>query len=394
MKKIPYGRQNLDKQDIESVLEVLKSDWLTQGPKVPEFEEFIKHYCKAKYAVAMTNATSALHATCLALSIGQNDIVWTSSISFVASANAPLYCGAKIDFVDINANSLNICPEKLLIKLKHAEILGSLPKLIIVVHMGGASADMQKINELKKQYNFKIIEDASHAIGGEYNSKKIGSCEYSDACIFSFHPVKIITTGEGGLITTNSFTIDQRLRLLRSHGIVRDGTDEEVFPENEIWNYNQTCLGYNYRMTDIQAALGISQFSKLDNFVYERNTIAKNYIEKTFTLPFSFQTVLTNSRSSYHLCVIILDEPFSHLRNNLYDYLIDHNIAVNLHYNPIYLQPFYKRLGFKSGYCENAETYSKSAITLPLYPGLALGDFEWIISKIHDFFNKGALYGK
>ena len=385
---IPYGRHNIDDEDKHAMLEALESNWLTQGPLVPSFERLIREYCGVSYAVAVTNATSALFSACAALGIKQGDKVWVSAISFVASANAPIMCGANVEFVDIELDTINICTKKLALQLERAEREGRLPKLLIVVHMGGASSDMQSIQALKDKYKFQILEDASHAIGGEYNNKKIGSCEFSDACVFSFHPVKIITTGEGGMITTNSKELAAKLCQMRSHGIIRCDPNE-AYQFDEIWNYKQISLGHNFRMTDLQASLGISQFKKLERFIQTRNSLALKYKEGLNNLPFTFQKVLNNAKSSYHLFVIILNEAHFNERNALYEYLTKNNISVNLHYNPIYLQPYYLNNGFQRGYCPNSEIYAKSAITLPLYPAIKKEEFEWVLSNVRTFFSKG-----
>ena len=384
---IPYGRHNIDEADKQAMLEVLESNWLTQGPLVPSFERLIREYCGVNYAIAVTNATSALYSACAALGITQGDMVWVSAISFVASANAPVMCGASVEFVDIQLDTINICTKKLALQLERAEREDRLPKLLIVVHMGGASSDMQSIQALKEKYKFKVIEDASHAIGGEYNNKKIGSCEFSDACVFSFHPVKIITTGEGGVITTNSQELAENLCQMRSHGIVRNDPTES-HQLDEIWNYKQISIGHNFRMSDLQASLGISQFKRLESFIQTRNYLALKYKEGLNNLPFTFQKVLSNTKSSYHLFVITLHEPQFKKRNALYNYLINKNILVNLHYNPIYLQPYYLKKGFQRGHCPNAEIYAKSAITLPLYPGLSSEEIEWVVSNVREFFSE------
>ncbi len=395
MKKIiPYGRHNLDETDKQAVVATLESDWLTQGPQVPAFESKIREYCGVKHAIAVTNATSALFSACTALEVKQGDIVWVSAISFVASANAPMMCGANVEFVDIDLKSINISTKTLAVKLEQADQEGRLPKLIIVVHMGGASADMKSIYALKKKYKFKILEDSSHAIGGKFNNRKIGSCEFSDACVFSFHPVKIITTGEGGIITTNSKALALKLHQIRSHGIIKCDQNEAYQIDQEIWNYKQISLGYNFRMTDLQASLGISQLKKLDAFIGSRNKLAKKYIIALKGLPLSFQKVSNTTKSSYHLFVIILKESHIKERNALYQYLTSKQIAVNLHYNPIYLQPHYRNRVFQNGNCVNAEKYARSAITLPLYPGITSEEFEWIVSNVRAFFKKANNNGK
>ena len=297
---IPYGKQNINKDDISSVIKVMESNYLTQGPTTPKFEKKLTKYCNAKYAVAVINATSALHLACLALKVEKNDIVWTSPITFVASANAARYCDAIIDFVDINLETYNLCPQKLEEKLKSAKKTGKLPKVIIVVHLAGQSCDMKKIHKLSLEYGFNIIEDASHCIGGKYDEKPIGNCEYSDITVFSFHPVKIITTCEGGVCMTNDKTLYNTIYNLRSHGVVRNQSDMKNISHGP-WYYEQVNLGYNYRLNDLQAALGISQMERLDKFIKERHKIAKMY-DKVFK---SSETITTpyqspKSYSSFH----------------------------------------------------------------------------------------------
>ena len=380
---IPYGRQDISSEDVESIISVLKSDWLTQGPKVPEFEESICKYTTSKFAVAVNSATSALHLSCLALDVGHGDVVWTSPISFVASANCALYCGAQVDFIDID-ETYNISIEALKQALFKAERNNKLPKVLIVVHMAGHSCDMQEIASLSARYGFTVIEDASHAIGGEYYDSKIGSCLYSDICIFSFHPVKIITTGEGGMALTNSEVIANKMRSLRSHGIVRSSPD--LINESEIWNYHQSSLGFNYRITDLQAALGISQLKRIDDFVSKRNLIAKQYNHALVESPIATPYVNSYALSSYHLYIIRIDPALcGYSQRDLYNYLRSNGIMVNLHYIPIYRHPYYQSLGFKEGHCPSAELYFHQAISLPIFPLLTNTEQDQIISCLLNY---------
>lgn len=371
MFKIPYGRQDINQSDIDAVVEVLKSNFLTQGPAVPNFERAISNYCGAKYAVAVSNATSALHIACLALGVGKGDIVWTSPITFVASANCALYCGAKVDFVDIDPSTYNISIECLKEKLIWAEKVGALPKVVIPVHLCGQSCDMHAIQELSRKYGFKIIEDASHALGGRYKDVSIGSCTYSDIVIFSFHPVKIITTGEGGAAVTNSPHIARTLELLRSHGITNLQHEMQGKPKNEIWNYQQISLGFNYRMTDIQAALGLSQIKRLDEFVAKRHQVAEQYKNRLAKLAIDLPWQHPDTYSAMHIYSIrIRNSRTSASQKYVYEKLHDSGVAANVHYIPVYLQPYYQSLGFKSGYCPEAELYYREAITIPIFPNL------------------------
>jgi len=364
---IPYGRQDISQKDIDAVVEVLKSDFLTQGPQVPFFEKKVSEFTGAKFAYAMNSATSALHVACLALGVGKGDQVWTSPITFVASANAALYCGAQVDFVDIDDKTYNLCPEKLEQKLLEAERNGNLPKVVIPVHLTGQSCNMEKISGLSKKYGFKIIEDASHAIGGKYKGKPIGNCEYSDITIFSFHPVKIITTAEGGMALTNNEDLAKKMELLRSHGITRN----EAMMKNKShgpWYYEQIDLGYNYRMTELQAALGLSQMNRLEEFVANRHKVADFYNENLKNLPLILPYQDSDNYSAYHLYVIRLklkEIKISHLK--VFNNLREKGVGVNLHYIPVYLQPYYSKLGFKNGYCKKAEEYYSEAISIPMY---------------------------
>ena len=367
---IPYGRQNISEADIAAVVEVLRSDYLTQGPAVPRFEECFTNYCKVNYAVAVNSSTSALHIACLALGVGKGDIVWTSPITFVASANCALYCGGSIDFVDVESATGNMCTDSLAIKLSIAEQVGKLPKVVIPVHMAGNSCDMKKIYELSKRYGFKIIEDASHGIGGKYANENIGSCSYSDITVFSFHPVKIITTGEGGIATTNNSEYASQMNLLRSHGITRD-EKLMVGTVDGPWYYEQLVLGFNFRMNDIQAALGISQMNRLDDFVTARHKIVDGYSTLLQNLPITLPSCNSESHSSFHLYIIrILTDQTDTCHRKVFEFMREAGVGVNLHYMPVYLQPYYINLGFDKGYCPEAEKYYAEAISLPIYPDL------------------------
>jgi UDP-4-amino-4,6-dideoxy-N-acetyl-beta-L-altrosamine transaminase len=367
---IPYGRQDISEEDIQAVVDVLRSDYLTQGPAVPAFENAVANYCGAQYAVAVNSATSALHIACLALGVGKGDVVWTSPITFVASANCALYCGAKIDFVDIDSRTYNMSADCLAEKLAQAEKTGSLPKVVIPVHLCGQSCDMISIHALSQQYGFKIIEDASHAIGGKYRGEPVGNCRYSDITVFSFHPVKIITTAEGGMATTNNENLARKMQLLRSHGITRNA-DEMTHEPDGSWYYQQIDLGYNYRMTDMQAALGLSQMHRLDEFVVKRHMIAEQYNVLLSNLPVSLPWQHLDTYSSYHLYVIRLSSHGRHLdRCRVFDGLRAAGIGVNVHYIPVHTQPYFQKLGFNVGNFPMAEVYYQETISLPMYPGL------------------------
>ncbi len=367
---IPYGRQDISEADIQAVVDVLRSDFLTQGPAVPAFENAVIDYCNVKYAVAVNSATSALHIACLALGVSNDDIVWTSPITFVATANCALYCGAKVDFVDIDPQTYNLSVECLAEKLALAKKTGTLPKVVIPVHLSGQSCDMRAIYELAKRYNFKVIEDASHAIGAKYLGEPVGNCKYSDITVFSFHPVKIITTGEGGMAVTNDIKLLKKMQHLRSHGITRDIEDMTHTPDGS-WYYQQIDLGFNYRMTDIQAALGLSQMQRLDEFVTKRQMISKRYDALLPNLSVIKPSQNADSYSSLHLYVIRLKlDVISKTHLEVFEKLRAASIGVNLHYIPVYRQPYYARMGFKAGYCPDAEAYYASAISLPMYSGL------------------------
>jgi len=368
---IPYGRQDITQADIDAVVEVLKSDFLTQGPMVPKFEEKVAGHVGAKHAVAVNSATSALHIACLSLDLGEGDWLWSSSITFVASANCGLYCGAKVDFVDIDPKTYNLCPRALAAKLEKAEQENRLPKVLVAVHMCGQPSNMEAIHKLSEKYGFRIIEDGSHAIGGKYKGEYIGNSRYSDITVFSFHPVKIITTGEGGMAMTNDAQIAKRMRLLRSHGITNDAADMSPRVSEEIWNYQQIDLGFNYRMTDIHAALGLSQMQRLDAFVTRRHAIAQRYNELLANMPIVTPWQHEDSYSSFHLYPIRLRlDDINKTHRQVYETLRAAGIGVNLHYIPVYRQPYYEKMGFRKGYCPEAEHYYEDAISLPMYPAL------------------------
>ena len=368
---IPYGRQHINQADIDAVVEVLRSDFLTQGAVVPEFEKAVAAYCHANHAVAVNSATSALHIACLALGVGKGDLVWTSPITFVASANCALYCGAEVDFVDIDPQTYNLSVDLLKEKLFHAEKAGTLPKVVIPVHLCGQPCDMEGIHALSKHYGFKIIEDASHAIGGRYKDEPVGNCKYSDITVFSFHPVKIITTGEGGIALTNNEQLAKSMRLMRSHGITSDKADMVPCSPEELWNYQQIVLGFNYRMTDIHAALGLSQMQRLDVFVAKRRAIAKRYDKELSDLPVVTPWQHPDGYSSYHLYIIRLKlGELNKTHRQVYEALRTAGILVNLHYIPVYRQPYYEKMGFNAGYCQQSEKYYSEAISFPIYPGL------------------------
>ncbi len=381
---IPYGRQDISDADIRAVVDVLRSDFLTQGPAVPAFERSIADYCGTQHAVAVNSATSALHIACLALGVGPGDIVWTTPITFVASANCALYCGAQIDFVDIDPRTYNLSAVRLAEKLSQAEATGKLPKAVIPVHLCGQPCDMAGIHALSQRYGFKIIEDASHAIGGKYKSEPIGNCRYSDITVFSFHPVKIITTGEGGMALTNNENLAKRMQLLRSHGITRDAVDMTHAPDGP-WYYQQIGLGYNYRMTDIQAALGMSQMQRLDEFVAKRHMLAKRYIELLAALPVVTPWQHSDSYSGFHLYVIRLEPgETSKAQREVFEALRAAGIGVNLHYIPVYRQPYYEQLGFKTGHCPEAEQYYAEAISLPLYTTLTEAQQNQVVTSLRE----------
>ncbi|WP_339136118.1 MAG: UDP-4-amino-4,6-dideoxy-N-acetyl-beta-L-altrosamine transaminase [Candidatus Electrothrix sp. GW3-4] len=381
---IPYGRQHITQADIDAVIDVLQSDFLTQGPKVPAFERAARDKVGSNHAVAVNSGTSALHVACLALGLGPGDILWTSPITFVASANCALYCGAEVDFVDIDPYTYTLCPKALEEKLEQAKKENRLPKIVIPVHLCGQPCNMQAIFDLSQKYGFKIIEDACHALGGEYKGAPIGNCRYSDITVFSFHPVKIITTGEGGMNTTNDADMASRMALLCSHGITREPEIMTHSPDGP-WYYQQIDLGFNYRMTDIQAALGLSQLEKLDMFIDRRREIAQRYEPLLTGLPIIIPWQNPDGLSAWHLYVIRLQlNKIKLSQKQIYEKLREKGIGVNLHYIPVHTQPWYQRLGFKIGQFPKAEQYYREAITLPLFPAMKNDQQDIVVQILHD----------
>ncbi len=379
---IPYGRQEITQADIDAVAEVLRSDFLTQGPMVPRFEEALTEHSGAKYALAANSATSALHIACLAVGLGPGDWLWTSPLTFVASANCALYCGAKVDFVDVDPRTYNLSPVELERKLVEAERKGVLPKVVVPVHLSGQPCDMAKIFELSRRYGFKIIEDASHAIGGRYRDEPIGNCRYSDITVFSFHPVKIVTTAEGGAALTNDKELADRMTLYRSHGITRNAAEMTHEPDGP-WYYQQVALGYNYRLTDIQAVLGLSQMGRLHEYVARRHVLARRYDELLASLPVVRPWQHPDSYSGLHLYVIRLAlAQISKSRLEVFEGLRARGIGVNLHYIPVHTQPHYLQMGFRKGDFSEAEKYYEEAITLPLFPTMSEAQQDEVVSAL------------
>ena len=375
-----YGKQSIDENDIDAVVEVLKSDFLTQGPAIEKFEKCVAEYCGAKYAVAVTSATAALHISCLSAGLGKDDILWTSPITFTASANCGRYCGADVDFVDIDPSTYNMSIAELEKKLQAAEIK---PRVVVPVHLAGQSCEMDKIYKLSQKYGFKVIEDASHAIGADYKETKVGCCKYSDMTVFSFHPVKIVTTGEGGMVLTNDKDLYEKLVLYRSHGITRDpklmtGTADGP------WYYQQIDLGFNYRMTDMQAALGYSQMQKVNEFVSKRRYLAKRYNELLKNINgIQLQDQNEDTKSSWHLYVVRVDfSKISKTKNQIFAEMKEKGICLNLHYIPVHTQPYYENLGFKGGDFPNSEKYYEEAFTLPLYYSLTDEQQDHIVKSL------------
>ena len=366
---IPYGRQDISQNDIDIVVEALRSDFLTQGPMVPRFERVVADHVGARHALAVNSATSALHLACLALELGPDDWLWTSPITFVASANCALYCGARVDFVDIDPATYNLDPVALAAKLEVAEREGRLPKIVVPVHLCGQACDMAAIAELAERYGFKIIEDASHAIGGKYRGTFIGDCRYSDITVFSFHPVKIVTTAEGGMALTNNDALAKRMELLRSHGITRDPALMHGNSDGP-WYYQQIDLGFNYRMTEMQAALGISQMERLDAYVEQRHAIARRYDGLLADLPIVTPKRDDKAYSAFHLYIVRIPQRIGRSRREVFDDLRAAGIGVNVHYIPVHTQPYYRERGFKDGDYPLAECYYAEAISLPMYPTL------------------------
>lgn len=379
---IPYGRQDITQADIDAVVGVLQSDFLTQGPMVPRFEQDVAKHVGAEYALAVNSATSALHIACLALGLGPGDRLWTTPITFVASANCGLYCGAEVDFVDIDPHTYNLCPQALERKLEQAEREGRLPKVVVPVHLCGQPCDMQAIHALAQRYGFKVIEDASHAIGGKYRGEFIGNCRYSDITVFSFHPVKIITTAEGGMALTNNAELANKMALLRSHGITRDPalmTHEADGP----WYYQQIDLGFNYRMTELQAALGVSQMERLDHYVARRHQLAERYNNLLAGLPVTTPWQHPDSYSGLHLYVIRLQlDKLQKSHRQVFESLREQGIGVNLHYIPVHTQPYYQRMGFEQGYYPQAESYYAEAISLPMFQTMSEEQQDTVIAAL------------
>ncbi|MCE5234350.1 MAG: UDP-4-amino-4,6-dideoxy-N-acetyl-beta-L-altrosamine transaminase [Mizugakiibacter sp.] len=368
---IPYGRQDITQADVDAVVDVLRSDYLTQGPMVPRFEQAVAGYCGAKHAVAVNSATSALHIACMALGLGPGDWLWTSPITFVASANCALYCGAQVDFVDIDPAAWNLCPTALEAKLVKAEKKGRLPKVVVAVHLCGQPCDMRAIHALAKKYGFRVVEDASHAVGGRYCGEPIGTGRYSDITVFSFHPVKVITTAEGGMALTSDDGLAASMALLRSHGITRDPA-QMTHESDGPWYYQQIALGYNYRMTELQAALGISQMRRIDDYVARRHAIARRYDSLLAALPVTVPWQHPDGYSGMHLYVIRLRlDRIGRSHREVFDAMRASGIGVNLHYIPVHTQPYYQRLGFKPGDYPEAERYYAEAISLPMFPTMS-----------------------
>lgn len=389
---IPYGKHKISEEDIQSVVEVLKSDFITQGPTVKILENLFSEKIKVNYSTAVNSATSGLHLACLALGLTKGDLVWTSPITFVATANCGLYCDAEVDFVDIDLSTGLVSIDALKEKLEIADKKGKLPKIFIPVHLGGGSCDMRSIWELSKKYGFSIIEDASHCVGSKYYGEYVGNCKYSDICVFSLHPVKIITSGEGGLITTKDKELDKHLKMIRSHGITKD---RDFFQINNqpLWAYEQQYLGFNYRMSDIHAALGLSQLSRLDEIIKKRNSIRSKYIGYLNKCHLNILSINKEVQSSNHLFILLLKEcvDLKSKHIEIFNFMRKANIGVQLHYIPVYTQPYYQALGFKSNDFPKAEKYAKSAISLPIYPELNDEQIKYIsntlISKIKEVYN-------
>lgn len=379
---IPYGRQHITEGDIHAVVEVLRSDWITQGPIVPQFERALADHCGARHAVAVNSATAALHIACLALDVGPGDEVWTSPITFVASANCALYCGARVDFVDIDPITYNMSVDALQAKLERAQSVGRLPKVVIAVHFSGQSCEMQAIHALSKRFGFLLIEDASHAVGGRYLGEPIGNGAYSAVTVFSFHPVKMITTGEGGMAVTQDADLAVRMRRLRSHGTTRD-TGEMTRPTEGAWYYQQIDLGFNYRLTDFQAALGLSQLERLPQYVAKRKAIAARYDSLLADLPVVLPAQHRDADSAWHLYIIKLRLPgLPASRLKVFSALRAGGIGVNVHYIPVHRQPYFERMGFTAGYCPRAEDYYAAALTLPLYPELTEEEQSRVVAAL------------
>ncbi|MGF6591398.1 UDP-4-amino-4,6-dideoxy-N-acetyl-beta-L-altrosamine transaminase [Pseudomonas sp. 2835] len=379
---IPYGRQDISQADIDAVVSVLQSDFLTQGPMVPEFEQRVAQHVGARHALALNSATSALHVACLALGLGPGDRLWTTPVTFVASANCALYCGAQVDFVDIDPRTYNLCAQALARKLELAEQAGTLPKVVVPVHLCGQPCDMQAIHALAVRYGFKVIEDASHAIGGQYQGEFIGNGKYSDITVFSFHPVKIITTAEGGMAVTNDDALAQKMALLRSHGITRD-PQQMTHEADGPWYYQQIDLGFNYRMTELQAALGVSQMQRLDQFIARRHELAARYNGLLAALPLTLPWQHPDSYSGLHLYVIRLQlDKIDKTHRQVFESLREQGIGVNLHYIPVHTQPYYTAMGFARGDFPEAEAYYRDAISIPMFQTMSESQQDVVVAAL------------
>lgn len=380
---IPYGRQDIIQDDINAVVEVLRSDFLTQGPMMPRFEQTVAGHVGARHAIAVNSATSALHIACLALGLGPGDWLWTTPITFVASANCGLYCGARVDFVDIDPRTYNLCPRALERKLQQAEQEGRLPKVLVAVHLCGQPCDMAAFHALSQRYGFKIIEDASHAIGGKYRGDFIGNGRYSDITVFSFHPVKIITTSEGGMALTNDAKLAEKMAFLRSHGITRDQA-QMTHEADGPWYYQQIELGFNYRMTELQAALGVTQMQRLDQYVARRHQLAQRYDELLAELPVTTPWQHPDGYSGLHLYVIRLQlEKIAKTHRQVFEALRVQGIGVNLHYIPVHTQPYYQRMGFKPWDFPEAQRYYAEAISLPMFQTMTEAQQDEVVAALH-----------
>ncbi len=384
---IPYSKQTLDKKDIKAVVKTLKSPFLTQGPLIQKFEKIISNKVGAKYSAVVNSATSALHVSCMALDFKKDDILWTTPNTFVASSNCALHLGGKVDFVDIDYKTGNMSVEKLEKKLYFSKKKNLLPKIVVPVHFAGNPTEQDQIFKLSKKYKFKIIEDASHSLGAKYKLEKVGSCRWSDITVFSFHPVKIITTFEGGAAITNNLRVFKKLKLFSNHGITKSKKDF-VFNKRIKWHYEQQLLGLNYRMTDVAASIGISQMRKLNKFVSFRNKIAKNYeklLDKRYLI---LPEIRKDILSSFHLYVVKVKDKYSFLHEKLFNHLRNKKINVNLHYIPVHLHPYYRKIGFKPGNFKNSEKHAKTAISIPIFPNLSSKKQIYISKLINNFFKK------
>jgi UDP-4-amino-4,6-dideoxy-N-acetyl-beta-L-altrosamine transaminase len=379
---IPYGRQDITQEDIDAVVDVLHSDYLTQGPAVPAFERAVAEVCGARHAVAVNSATSALHIACLALGLGPGDTLWTTPNTFVASANAALYCGAEVDFVDIEPGTSNMSVDALASKLEKSQALGRLPKVVVPVHFAGQPTQQEAIWALAQRYGFKIIEDASHAIGASRLGVAVGNCRWSHITVFSFHPVKIITTAEGGMALTQDDNLAQRMQLLRSHGITRDPA-AFVQAAQGPWHYEQQTLGFNYRLTDLQAALGLSQLHRLTSYVQNREKLAGRYAQMLRDVPVDLPVVLPDCQSAWHLYVVRLRGADAETqRAHVFKALREQGIGVNVHYMPVHLQPYYRGMGFQPGHCPVAERHGATALTLPLHARLKHAEQDHVVQVL------------